>query len=78
MRGKFSFLYVDVWFDMTKYKFNVKNSSFEMLVVFSPIFVVDTKITFVYNFVAPLIIDKNIIFFFNIFTFTEAATRSDL
>ena len=26
-----------------------------MLVVFSPIFVVDTKITFVYNFVAPLI-----------------------
>ena len=25
-----------------------------MLVVFSPIFVVDTKITFVYNFVAPL------------------------
>ena len=35
-------------------KFNVKNSSFEMLVVFSPIFVADTKITFVYNFVAPL------------------------
>ena len=25
-----------------------------MLVVFSPIFVADTKITFVYNFVAPL------------------------
>ena len=25
-----------------------------MLVAFSPIFVVDTKITFVYNFVAPL------------------------
>ena len=39
---------------MTKCKFIVKNSSFEMLVVFSPIFVVDTKITFVYNFVAPL------------------------
>ena len=39
---------------MTKCKFIVKNSSFEMLVVFSPIFVADTKITFVYNFVAPL------------------------
>ena len=50
MRGKFSFLYVDIWFDVTKCKFIVKNSSFEMLVVFSPIFVVDTKI----NFVAPL------------------------
>ena len=25
-----------------------------MLVVFAPIFVADTKITFVYNFVAPL------------------------
>ena len=25
-----------------------------MLVVFSPIFVADTKITFIYNFVAPL------------------------
>ena len=31
-----------------------------MLFVFSPIFVVDTKITFVYNFVAPLTsINKN-------------------
>ena len=27
-----------------------------MLVVFSPIFVADTKVTFVYNFVAPLMI----------------------
>ena len=26
-----------------------------MLVMFSPIFVADTEITFVYNFVAPLI-----------------------
>ena len=32
----------------------MKNSSFEILIVFSPIFVADTKITFVYNFVAPL------------------------
>ena len=47
MRGKFSFLNVDSWFDVTKCKFIVKNSSFRMLVVFSPIFVADTKITFV-------------------------------
>ena len=39
---------------VAKCKFIVKNSSFKMLVVFSPIFVADTKITFVYNFVAPL------------------------
>ena len=54
VRGKHSFLHVDIWFDVTKCKFNVKDSSFEMLVVFSPIFVADSKITFVYNFVAPL------------------------
>ena len=60
MRGKFSFLYVDIWFDVTKCKFIVKNSSFEMLVVFSPIFVADTKITFVYNFVAPLMVCQEI------------------
>ena len=41
---------------MTKCKFIVKSSSFQILVVFLPIFVADTKITFVYNFVAPLII----------------------
>ena len=58
MRGKFSFLYVDIWFDVTKCKFIVKNSSFEMLVVFLHIFVADTKITFVYNFVAPLNLEK--------------------
>ena len=58
MRDKFSFLYVDIWFDVTNGKFNVKNSSFEMLVVFSPIFVADTKITFVYNFAAPLIVSN--------------------
>ena len=49
MRGKFNFLYVDIWLDVTKCKFNVRDSSFEMLVVFSPIFVADTKITFVYG-----------------------------
>ena len=37
-----------------KCKFIVENSSFELLVVFSAIFVADTKITFVYNFAAPL------------------------
>ena len=54
MRGKFKFVYVDIWFDVTEWKFITKNSSFKMLVMFSPIFVADTKIIFVYNFVAPL------------------------
>ena len=54
VKGKFSFLSLNIWFDVTKCKFNVKYSSFKMLVVFSLIFVADTKITFVYNFVAPL------------------------
>ena len=54
MTGKFSFLYVDIWFDVTECKFIMKNSSFKMLVVFSPIFVADTKIAFIYNSVAPL------------------------
>ena len=54
MRGKFSFLYVDIWFDVMKCRFNVKDSSFKMLAVFLPIFVADTKISFVYNFIAPL------------------------
>ena len=56
MRGKFSFLYVDIWFDVTKCKFIMRNSSFKMLDVFSPIFVADAKITFVYNLVARLIL----------------------
>ena len=55
-KHKFSFLYVDIWFDVAKCKFIVKNSSFKMLVVFSPIFMVDTNITFIYNFIAPLTI----------------------
>ena len=42
-------------FDLTKCKFTEENISFKMLVVLSPIFVADAKITFVYNFVAPLI-----------------------
>ena len=59
VRGKFSFLYADICFDVTKCKFIVKNSSFKILLVFSPIFVADTKITFAYNFVAPLKILEN-------------------
>ena len=54
------FLYVDIWFGMTKRKFIVKKSSFKILVVFSLIFVADKKITFVYNFVAPLTIHINV------------------
>ena len=53
-RNKFNFLYVDIWFGVTECKFIVKNSSFELLVVFSPIFVADTKKSSVYNVVAPL------------------------
>ena len=57
MKGKFSFLSVNIWFDVMKCKFIVKYSNFKMLVVFLPIFVADTKVTFVYNFVAPLNVD---------------------
>ena len=46
--------YVDICFDMGKCEFIVKSSNLKMLVVLSPIFVADTKITFVNNFVAPL------------------------
>ena len=53
MGGKFSFLYVDIWFVLAKSKFIVKTRSFKMMVVLSPIFVADIKITFLYNFVAP-------------------------
>ena len=55
MRGKFKFLYVDIWFDVTECKFVTKNSCFKTLVVFASTFVADTKITFGYSFVAPLI-----------------------
>ena len=39
---------------MTRCKFIVKYSIFKKLVVLLPIFAADTKINFVYNFVAPL------------------------
>ena len=52
--GKYNFLYVDILLDLKKCKFNGKNISFKMLVLLSPTSVADTKITFVYNFVALL------------------------
>ena len=45
--------YVDNWFDGTKCKF-INKKQLNMMVVFSPIFVADTKIIYGYNFVAPL------------------------
>ena len=73
MRGKFKFLYVDIWFDVTECKFITKNRSFKMLVVFSPIFVADTKITFVYDFVARLMREFDLktflIFRFNLYAY---------
>ena len=51
MRDKFGFLNVDIWFDVTEC---CKNSSYKMLVVFSSIFEADGKISFAYNFVAPV------------------------
>ena len=54
VRGKYSFLYVDILLDLKKCKFNGENISFKMLVLLSPTSVADTKITFVYNFVALL------------------------
>ena len=42
-------------FDLTNCKGFVKNISFKMFVVLSLIFAAGTKITFAYNFVAPLI-----------------------
>ena len=41
---------------MPKCKFILKNSSLKVLDVFPPICVVDTKIIYSYNFVAPLIL----------------------
>ena len=67
MRGKFSFLYVDIWLDLTKCKSILKKSSFKMLVVLSSIFVADTKVTFAYDFVAPLKKVKNVLQMLKIF-----------
>ena len=52
MRGTFSFLYLAIWFDVTKCNFILRNSSWT---AFSTIFVLDTNIIYGYNFVALLI-----------------------
>ena len=49
----------------------MKNSIFEIMVVFSPIFVVDTKIIFVYNFVVPLINLPKELFIIKVSSFTR-------
>ena len=53
VRRKFSFLYVDIWFDVTKLYCE------QQQLMFSPIFVADTKINYVYNFVAPFVKHSN-------------------
>ena len=41
------FVYVDIWFDLANCKFFVKNRSFKILVVLSPIFEAERKITLI-------------------------------
>ena len=55
MRGKFSFLEVDIRFDATKCKqIRFEKQQFNMGVVFSPTFVAYTKIIYRYKSEAPL------------------------
>ena len=59
MRGKFSFLSVDSWFDVTKCNFIMKKKADLKFWLCFYLFlwrisVADTKITFVYSFVASL------------------------
>ena len=54
MRGKLSFLYVNVLFDMTKCKFIVKRAAYNVGYLFAYFCGGQTKIIFVYNFVATL------------------------
>ena len=53
VRGKLGFLYVLYLISQT-----VKKQQFKMLVAFSPIFVVDTKKNFFFNFITPLMTEK--------------------
>ena len=53
MGRKFSFLYVDIYSNVPKGKYILKNK-FRILVVFPTVFVADTKIIYGYNFAAPL------------------------
>ena len=57
MWSKFNFLHVGIYFDRSKCEFSLKNSS--LTCWFLPIFVVDTEILFVYDFVAPLIVAES-------------------
>ena len=52
--SKFSFLYVDIQFDVREWKFSRKKSSLKCWLRFSPISITGTKIIFCYNFVVPL------------------------
>ena len=53
MRGKFSFLHVDVWFDVAKCTFSLKDSSLKYWLYFRLILWRAQKICG-YKFVAPL------------------------
>ena len=53
MRSKSIFLYVDIWFDLQKCKFVLKDSPVKCWFCFC-LFLPDTKIIFGYNFGAPL------------------------
>ena len=68
---KISFPYLDAQPDVPKCKLILKNSSFKLQVVFPPIFVVDTKIIYGHNFVAPL----NISVMIDILRETNLCTR---
>ena len=74
MRSKFSFLYVDIWFNVTKCNFIVKNSSFELLVAFWPIFVAETIHHSMHSFFGTNM-HKGLIFFI-IFVANEIFTLS--
>ena len=54
MRSKFSFLDVDIQFDMTHYKVCLKNRSRKCWLRFHIFFEENTKITFGFNFIDPL------------------------
>ena len=45
MKDKFVFIYVDIWFNVTKSKFIEIKSKFKMLVTYSSIFVVNRRKT---------------------------------
>ena len=54
MRSRVNFLHVGIQFDGPRREIYLEKQQFKMLVVFSAIFMADTKIIFRYDFVAPL------------------------